>query len=342
MAATSPIVTLWVKSEPFSFGALPVAPHPRLSVHNIKKIVTYAKTKGHLGFPKLSYSVWKHIACNKLQLSDDIAWLYFQTCDLVSNSSSEQWPDWDKQYSKASNPVEIEQCRNGVTVDTLKFVLFLFIQHLHKISLRSSLVVEEWPMRAKSPDLEGRNTPTGSKTMDEHSHLTFVMNHLNDIMELLVEPDSYGGSASVNDLNLSIEAMEALGFIISGSIDRNRSSKPLHEIALLQQIQAKSGYSKISRTFSFRTLQSWLRSTIGQNPFGISSCIASGRRLSWPMAAEEKEGRASEVSHTKHRGKIATNAHFVPRHQIKANKLIIMSQVCKETIARSSGTLENA
>ncbi|CAH1802200.1 unnamed protein product, partial [Owenia fusiformis] len=262
MAATSPIVTLWVKSEPFSFGALPVAPHPRLSVHNIKKIVTYAKTKGHLGFPKLSYSVWKHIACNKLQLSDDIAWLYFQTCDLVSNSSSEQWPDWDKQYSKASNPVEIEQCRNGVTVDTLKFVLFLFIQHLHKISLRSSLVVEEWPMRAKSPDLEGRNTPTGSKTMDEHSHLTFVMNHLNDIMELLVEPgmsssydnkdkqrfssgnlpgDSYGGSASVNDLNLSIEAMEALGFIISGSIDRNRSSKPLHEIALLQQIQAKSG-----------------------------------------------------------------------------------------------------
>ncbi len=28
-----PSVTLWVKAEPFTYGALPAAPHPRLSFH---------------------------------------------------------------------------------------------------------------------------------------------------------------------------------------------------------------------------------------------------------------------------------------------------------------------
>ena len=33
MASQTTGLTLWVKSEPFTFGALPVPPHPRLSVH---------------------------------------------------------------------------------------------------------------------------------------------------------------------------------------------------------------------------------------------------------------------------------------------------------------------
>ena len=45
---------------------------------------------------------------------------------------------------------------------------------------------------------------------------------------------------------------------------------------------------QISRSFSFRSLQSWLRSHISQNPFGISSCIATGRRLSWPLAGNSQ------------------------------------------------------
>ncbi len=40
-----------------------------------------------------------------------------------------------------------EQVKNVTTVPTLQFVLFLFMQHLHKINLRSSLVspTEEYP-----------------------------------------------------------------------------------------------------------------------------------------------------------------------------------------------------
>ena len=34
--------------------------------------------------------------------------------------------------------------------------------------------------------------------------------------------DSYSGGSGVNDLSLSVEAVEALGFLIGGSVDNNR------------------------------------------------------------------------------------------------------------------------
>ena len=57
--------------------------------------------------------------------------------------------------------------------------------------------------------------------------------------------DSYSAGGDVSDLALSIEAVEGLGFLISGSIDRNRTIKPLQDIALMQQMHQKSGYSKV-------------------------------------------------------------------------------------------------
>ncbi|XP_023931490.1 TBCC domain-containing protein 1-like, partial [Lingula anatina] len=285
------------------------------------------------------YSVWKHIACNKLQLSEDLAWMYFEGYLLLSDMPSGQKVALYNQLAKCKTSADRDKWRAQLTVDTLKFVLLLYIQQLHKINLRTSMVLnEEWPSRSRSPELEGRSTPSSSKALDEHSHLTFVLNHLNELMELLIEPDAYGTAGS--DVNLSMEAVEALSFIIAGSIDRSKAVTPIHELALTPQaVKAKSGFSKITGTFSFRMLQSWLRATLTTNPFGIGSCIATGRRLSWPMAAEDKESKGENLGK---RGKIATNAHLVPREHIMGNKVIIMSQVCKQTISRSSGTLEMA
>lgn len=42
------------------------------------------------------------------------------------------------------------------------------------------------------------------------------------------------------------------------------------------------------------------------------------------------------------RGKIGTNGHLVSRDIVKGNKVIIMTQVGKQMVARSSGTLEQA
>jgi hypothetical protein len=65
------------------------------------------------------------------------------------------------------------------------------------------------------------------------------------MLDLLVEPDSYSLGAGASEKSLSLEAMEGLGFLIEGSLDKNRTVKPLRDIALQQQMQAKSGYSKV-------------------------------------------------------------------------------------------------
>lgn len=48
-----------------------------------------------------------------------------------------------------------------LSVDTLQFLLFLYIQQLNKVSLRTSLIGEEWPSprnRSQSPDLTERSS----------------------------------------------------------------------------------------------------------------------------------------------------------------------------------------
>ena len=91
---------------------------------------------------------------------------------------------------------------------------------------------------------------------------------------------------------------------------------------------ARMGYSKMARSFSVRGLASWLRSTIGNNPFGTDNCVTSGKRLSWPLAGVDAASDAAV-----RRQKIATNAAYAPRGQ----KLVIMSQVAQQTVARVRG-----
>ncbi|CAG2247058.1 TBCCD1 [Mytilus edulis] len=335
-------VTLWVKSELFSYGALPIAPHPRLTFNNIKKIVIYAKNKGESCFPKLSYSVWRHIACNKLLLTEDLAWMYFHTCHLFSEDLSPvERMEWDQEMSNCSTKQERDQLKSRVKVNTLKFVLYLYVQQIHKVSLKASLVAgDEWPTtRSSSPDLDGtgRSTPRGNKTLDDHSHLVYIQSNMHEILELLVDPESYNRNNPSESL-VSIQALSAISFLIAGSIDKCKSLLPIQDIAVLQTVQHRTGYSKLTKSFTLRPLQLWIKDCLVQNMFGISACIASGRRLSWAGAGEEKDVK----SETKKRGKIATNAHVVPKEHIKGNKIIIMSQVSKQTIGRSSNTLENS
>lgn len=337
-----PHVSLWVKSEVFSYGALPIAPHPRLTFNNIKKIVIYAKNKGESCFPKITYSVWRHIACNKLLLAEDLAWMYFHNCHLFSEDMSPvERVEWDQEFSNCSTKQERDLMQSRVKVNTLKFVLYLYVQQIHKVSLKASLVAgDEWPTsRSSSPDLDGtgRSTPRGNKTLDDHSHMVFIQSNIHEILELLVEPESYNRT-SPSESVIGVQALSALGMLVAGSVDRCKSLLPIQDIAVLQTVQHRTGFSKLTQRFTLRPLQLWIKDCLVQNIFGISACIASGRRLSWAVAGEEKDGK----SETKKRGKIATNAHVVPKEHMKGNKIIIMSQVSKQTIGRSSNTLENS
>ncbi|XP_070573385.1 TBCC domain-containing protein 1-like [Ptychodera flava] len=327
-------LSMWVRPEPFNFGALQIAPHPKLSMHYLKKVAVYAKTKKQSGYPRMSYNTWKYIACNKMGMKEEDAWLYFEGFDLLCEHSAEERLQLAEKFTDSRSQEETEKVKSQLSVSTLQFLLYLFVQQIYKISLRVSLVAsgEEWPMRARSPDIEGRSSGVGAKSLDENAHLTFVLNNLNDILQLLVETDSYAGA---NDMLISIPAVEALGFLISGSLDRSRSLKQLVDIALMQHVQSKSGFSKISQTFSFRTFGSWLRSNLGNNPYGLSACITSGRRLSWPTSGGETSEREDSGSK---RGRIATNAQYAP----SGCKIVIISQVCKQTLAKCSKTLEDA
>lgn len=55
-------------------------------------------------------------------------------------------------------------CSFQLSVDTLQFLLFLYIQQLNRMSLRTSLIGEEWPsQRTRSPSPSDREAKTSSQ-----------------------------------------------------------------------------------------------------------------------------------------------------------------------------------
>lgn len=51
-------------------------------------------------------------------------------------------------------------CYFQLSVDTLQFLLFLYIQQLNRVSLRASLIGEGWPNRTRSPSPSDREAKT--------------------------------------------------------------------------------------------------------------------------------------------------------------------------------------
>lgn len=356
-------VALWVRPEPFDVSTIQMPPPAKLTLQNLQKLNSYARSKNAAGYPRLSYPVWKHVACDKFKISEELAWMYFETFDMMSEEGCTTQLEWKESFAKCGTGEEKEKMKANVSVDTVKFILFLYIQQVHKISLRESLVGgEEWPTKNRSPiDLE-RKGMIGSKSLDEHGQLMFVLNHLEDILELLAEPESYssGLGGLGTDLTLTVEAVNALGFLIAGSVDK-RSVIQLHQLAAYSS--QENGYSKVSRTWSFRLLKSWIRSNLEVSPFGISACLSSdGLRarnsnndsngkthiLDLSQSLEEETTRLavdhSSKHHDKHEaalsggpvgGRIIKNTRYAPpRH-----RLVILYQICKQTIAKAGDHL---
>lgn len=57
--------------------------------------------------------------------------------------------------STASTLLCLSYCLQ-LSVDTLQFLLFLYIQQLNRVSLRASLIGEGWPNRTRSPSPSDR------------------------------------------------------------------------------------------------------------------------------------------------------------------------------------------
>ncbi|XP_030643411.1 TBCC domain-containing protein 1 [Chanos chanos] len=322
-------VSVWPRLEPFLLGALQVAPPSKLGLHYLRKMATYVRTKEGC-FPTLGWHMWRHIACGKLQLPEEVAWLYFETFDLLVPHTPEERLEWAEVLSQSSTPRELDRQRSRLCVDTLQFLLFLYLQQLNRVSLRTSLIGEEWPSpRSRSPSTSSeRETKTTcqNKNWDDQAHLTFIQTHLSEILELLLDPGQLSSSGQmVRDSQLSVEAVQALSLLLEGSVSHGRTVHPLHRLLNCGPVQAQVGYSKLSRSFSLQQFQSWLRQALTLNPFGISACLRSGKKLAW---AQQVEGAMK-------RARIARNTHVAPL----GSRVVLMSQVYKQTLAKDSDKL---
>ncbi|XP_055008380.1 TBCC domain-containing protein 1 isoform X2 [Boleophthalmus pectinirostris] len=213
-----------------------------------------------------------------------------------------------------------------LSVDTLQFLLFLFIQQLNRVSLRSSSIVEEWPShrtRSPSPSPSEREGKTSSqnKNWDDQAHLSFVNNHLAEILELLVEPSGQ----TQRDSQISLEAVRSLSLLLEGSVSQGRAVQPVYRLLTKGPLQTEAGYCTKSHSFPLHKLLSCLQQNLSLNPFGITACLHSGKKLAW---AQQVEGAMK-------RAKIARNTHTAP----PGSKIVLMSQVLKQTLAKTSEKL---
>ncbi|NWX89328.1 TBCC1 protein, partial [Nothoprocta pentlandii] len=331
-------------------GALRAPPPAKLGRHYLRKVAAYARARRGC-FPRLRWPRWRRVACGKLQLPASLAWLYFEL--FVSLRRRPRWDEaeaaacggaqeLERQRSQAGTPFPEGNSRGfasrlaltlpfslpaQLSVDTLQFLLFLYIQQLNKVSLRASLLGDEWP-RAKAPSLAGQ-THSQYKNWNDQDHQVFVQSHLSDMLELLLDPEQLPASLhSTHSPLVSCEAVRALSFLIEGTVNKSGTVHPLHELALWQPFHGENGYSKITKGFSFTKLESWIRSCLTTNPFGMTACLRSGRKLAW----------AQQVEGTTRRAKIACHAHGIP----EVFPMVIMSQVYKQTLAKSSDTLVGA
>ncbi|KAG5851675.1 hypothetical protein ANANG_G00054170 [Anguilla anguilla] len=360
--------SVWARLEPFLLGALQVPPSAKLSLHYLRKMAAYVRTREGC-YPLLGWPMWRHIACGKLQLPEDLAWLYFETFDLLTPHVPEDRLGRAEALSQCSSAKELDRVRSKLSVDTLQFLLFLYMQQLNRVSLRTSLIGEEWPSpRARSPSPSSdRETKTNSqnKNWDDQAHLTFIQTHLSDLLELLVEPGQLSRSGqAVRDSQISAEAVQGLSFLLEGCVSRGRTVHPVHRLLSRAPLQAQAGYSQLSRSFSLQQLQTWLAapdpsaSTLGP-PRHPPACLRSGKKLAWahphpvppappplsppspplsPPSTPVSNPVPRPLEGSMKRAKIARNTHVAP----PGSRVVLMSQVFRQTLAKNSDKLAGA
>ncbi|GAB6030190.1 TBCC domain-containing protein 1 [Chamberlinius hualienensis] len=322
-------VLIWVKPDPFFFSILPlISPHLKLSPKYLKYIIPYSQTKSSLGYPKLSYTVWRHIACNKLVLPEDLAWVLFLTYRTLQRGRSESRIQWD--YHFATRSQDRDYLKSLTTVDTLKFTLMLFLQNYIKINLRSSSLLsvstEEWPslnktLRNGKPNGMRNATRRTLKIFDEEHHLKFVEKKLVEMIELLKTKENLNCGNWV-----PLEVIEALSFIIEGSFDSLRSVTPLQNILLSPNLRVQLGFSSSRKAFLADKTIDWILTHLKIYPYSLSKTPTLERKMFLGVDVEAYEN-----------GKIILNTP-IP----KGHKRAVMMRLNKQTIAKSSDKFRGA
>lgn len=114
-AAAAAPVRLWVRTEPFLVGVLPAPPPARLGPHYLRKMALYTRVRAAEGcFPRLSWPRWRHIACGKLQLGRDLAWLYFELFQSLLRRDPPRRLEWAETEAGCVSADDLERERSKV------------------------------------------------------------------------------------------------------------------------------------------------------------------------------------------------------------------------------------
>ncbi|CAF1286843.1 unnamed protein product, partial [Didymodactylos carnosus] len=284
-------VRIWAKAEPFTFGALNSPPPPEISSSSLKGIVKYMKKNEKCGYPKMNYILWRHIACQKLHMSEELAWMYFESYSLLTNGGNAKRTQLDAQMAKATTSAEIERSKDSRKVDSLAFVLLLFLQSFHHIDLKSTLSRDEWPNRKRGSVIDARK----NRIYDEQTHQLFIQAHLDDMLNIVADTEQYNEIAQAT---LSLEAVTALSFIFECSLSENHTKLyPLQALMNYRFIQDEIGMSTVGNNsvVPFKGLSNLIRRSLISNPFQVGQTMKLGTLLPLPFDNPTHEQRSGRV-----------------------------------------------
>lgn len=246
--------------------------------------------------------------------------MYFESFLFMCNYGTQKNMDFDIELAKCKSTEETIKLKDTKKVDLYQFILHLYIQQFYSIDLRSSFMSrEEWPVNRHESNNDRRMK---SRTADEINFMNFITKNLDEIISLFLNEKA----TNQNEL-ISEEILQALNFILEGTIDSNMQTVLPFNVLLKQPIvQSKMNEGKVYA----KNLITFLKSFLDINPFGLNSCLRSGKRISPTYLGGSNDPRKA--------GKIVTNSLFAPTSDF----LIFMSQVVKQTLIESSETFKDA
>jgi len=317
-------LAIWCRAEVFTFGALTTPPPPEITPVSLKSIVKYMKKSGTAGYPKMNYILWRHIACSKLHMSEELAWMYFETYSILTNVSAQRRIQTDTQMAKANTSADLERLKDSRKVDSLAFVLLLFLQSFHQIDLKSTLSRDEWPNRKRNSDLDARK----NRMYDEQSHQLFIQTHLDDLLNIIAETTDSSSHEGAQPAILNMDAITALSYIFEGTLHDNlRKIVPLHVILQNASIQHEIGVNK--SLFPFKNLSNLIRRSLIANPFQVGQTMKRGTLLPLPF---------NNPTHEQRSGRVLCNSNFAD----EARRFVLMTMINRSLSDQQSSEIANA
>lgn len=317
-------LAIWCRAEVFTFGALTTPPPPDITTASLKSVVKYMKKSSTAGYPKMNYMLWRHIACSKLHMSEELAWMYFETYSILTNVSSQRRIQTDIQMAKATSTTEIERLKDSRKVDSLAFILLLFLQSFHQIDLKSTLSRDEWPNRKRNSDLDARK----NRIYDEQSHQLFIQAHLDDLLNIIAETSDSNTNESVQSATLSMDAITALSYIFEGTLHESlRKIVPLHVIIQNSSIQHEIGVNK--SIVPFKNLSNLIRRSLIANPFQVGQTMKRGTLLPLPF---------NNPTHEQRSGRVICNSNFTD----ESHRFVLMTMINRSLSDQHASEIANA